>query len=212
MPVVVVSSPPRLLALHGLRLRGTAEPADIAELLAGDADAIATSLADAVVEGLVSYEAGRFSGYHCTDAGRDEAARLVAAELDDHDLRADVAGVYERFLTVNGALLEVCTDWQLRAVDGQLGPNDHRDAGYDLAVIGRLAGLHQSVSPVLDDLAALLARFEGHRRRLGTALAHVQAGDHDWFTKPMFPSYHSTWFELHEDLLATLGMSRREGS
>jgi hypothetical protein len=41
----------------------------------------------------------------------------------------------------------------------------------------------------------------------------VLAGDHDWFTKPMHPSYHSSWFELHEDLLVTLGRERnQEGS
>ena len=34
------------------------------------------------------------------------------------------------------------------------------------------------------------------------------AGDTDWFTKPMIPSYHTVWFELHEDLLATLGIER----
>ena len=27
-------------------------------------------------------------------------------------------------------------------------------------------------------------------------------------TKPMIDSYHSVWFELHEDLLATLGIER----
>ena len=29
----------------------------------------------------------------------------------------------------------------------------------------------------------------------------MRAGDSDWFTKPMIASYHTVWFELHEDLL-----------
>ncbi len=33
-------------------------------------------------------------------------------------------------------------------------------------------------------------------------------GERDWFTKPTIDSYHSVWFELHEDLLATLGLER----
>jgi hypothetical protein len=36
----------------------------------------------------------------------------------------------------------------------------------------------------------------------------VLTGDHDWFTKPILASYHTVWFELHEDLLATLGLDR----
>ena len=30
----------------------------------------------------------------------------------------------------------------------------------------------------------------------------------EWFTKPVIDSYHTVWFELHEDLLATLGIER----
>ena len=40
----------------------------------------------------------------------------------------------------------------------------------------------------------------------------VEQGDTDWFTKPLIDSYHTVWFELHEDLLATLAIERaREG-
>ena len=47
---------------------------------------------------------------------------------------------------------------------------------------------------------------------VGEALGKVQGGDHDWFTKPMIASYHTVWFELHEDLLATLGIERSSES
>ena len=40
------------------------------------------------------------------------------------------------------------------------------------------------------------------------ALRRVRAGEHDWFTKPVIESYHTVWFELHEDLLASLGLDR----
>jgi len=36
----------------------------------------------------------------------------------------------------------------------------------------------------------------------------VQGGDGEWFTKPTVDSYHTVWFELHENLLATLGIER----
>ena len=37
---------------------------------------------------------------------------------------------------------------------------------------------------------------------------HVRCGEGDWFDKPLTDSYHTVWFELHEDLLATLGLER----
>jgi hypothetical protein len=36
----------------------------------------------------------------------------------------------------------------------------------------------------------------------------VRAGDKEWFTGPLVDSYHTVWFELHEDLMATLGLER----
>ena len=40
------------------------------------------------------------------------------------------------------------------------------------------------------------------------AILGVEAGDHQWFTRPLIDSYHTVWFELHEDLLSTLGKER----
>jgi hypothetical protein len=75
-------------------------------------------------------------------------------------------------------------------------------------VIEQLADLHAKVTPICADLGAALDRFGGYAGRLGDAVAKVRAGDVDWFTKPMIASYHTVWFELHEDLLATLGIER----
>jgi hypothetical protein len=40
----------------------------------------------------------------------------------------------------------------------------------------------------------------------------VHGGDHDWFTMPVIDSYHTIWFELHENLLATLNLERADES
>ena len=59
-----------------------------------------------------------------------------------------------------------------------------------------------------------IAGFTGAERRkhrgddLRSALERLVDGDTDWFTKPTIPSYHTVWFELHEDLLVTLGIER----
>ncbi len=120
----------------------------------------------------------------------------------------DIRAAYDDFLGVNEELLRVCTSWQLRPVDGESSVNRHDDPDYDRSVVEELQVLDAKVRPVLDELGSALDRFRGHGHRLRHALDQILAGDHEYFTKPMFPSYHSVWFELHEDLLATLGTER----
>ena len=64
------------------------------------------------------------------------------------------------------------------------------------------------VQPIVAELAAVLARFASYGPRFATALERVEAGELDWFTKPTIDSFHTVWFELHENLLATLGIER----
>ncbi len=201
-------SDPRTLVLHGLRLKGFAEAPVVAEVIDRPEGDVKAALDELVAEDLASYRDGRLSGFTLTPDGRAEHARLLAAELDALGVRAPVEAAYRRFLTYNGDLLEICTAWQLRDADGESTINDHTDAAYDAGVIERLATLHGHAEPVCGELARSLARYSLYGPRLRTALERVQGGDTDWFTKPMLPSYHTIWFELHEDLLATLGIER----
>ena len=205
---MAVTSAPRLLALHGLRLKGIAEPEVIAATLDADVEPIREELVASAEAGLVTYRYGRIPGYLLTPHGREVGQRLLADELDRTGTRPAIESAYQDFLGVNGQLLAVCTAWQLRDDGGSTEVNDHTDQDYDTRVKERLARLHTAVDPILGQLGDTLARMSGHRRRLGNAVDKVLAGEHDYFTKPMFPSYHSAWFELHEDLLATLGTER----
>lgn len=203
----------RLLVLHTLRLKGIAEAAAVAEHTGLDEDTVGAELEELLDADLVRLRRGRIAGHALTPEGRVVGQRLVDEELEESGARPVVEQAYQDFLGLNDQLLAVCTAWQLRDVDGERVVNDHTDADYDARVREELQELHRRVLPVLDRLCEVLDRFEGHRTRLQTALDRVLAGEHDWFTKPMFPSYHSIWFELHEDLLATLGTERAiEGS
>lgn len=194
--------------LHTLRLKGIAEPEAIVRDTALDADVVTTELDDLQEADLIRVRRGRISGFALTPEGKALGARMLADELAETGLRSVIDGAYREFLGFNDQLLAVCTAWQLRPVDGESQINDHSDPAYDREVHARLEALHAKVVPVLETLCDALDRFVGHRQRLQTALGHVLAGEHAWFTKPMFPSYHSVWFELHEDLLATLGTER----
>jgi pyruvate,orthophosphate dikinase len=88
--------------------------------------------------------------------------------------------------------------------------NDHRDAAYDAGVVADLARLNEDAGPVVEQLAGALDRYATYGPQLRRAVEKVEAGQGDWFTRPMFPSYHSVWFELHEDLLTTLGVERSD--
>ena len=56
----------------------------------------------------------------------------------------------------------------------------------------------------------LNVRFAPYQPRLASAMARVVDGERDYFTKPIIDSFHTVWFELHEDLLTSLGLERSQ--
>jgi DNA-binding MarR family transcriptional regulator len=198
----------QFLVLHGVRLKGFAEPDALATLWELDESDVANELKKLADAALVSHREGRVSGWSLTPEGRARHAALAAEELDAADAREAVKAAYEEFLGVNPDLLGACTAWQLKSVGNAQVVNEHDDPAYDFAVIEQLAAVHARVRPILDALSDALERFGRYPVRLETALGHVQAGVTEWFTKPLIDSYHTVWFELHEDLLSTLGLHR----
>jgi hypothetical protein len=87
--------------------------------------------------------------------------------------------------------------------------NDHTDPDYDAKVLTRLIRIDSLAQDLLTELCAQLDRFAIYQRRLSTALDHTMAGSHS-FVADNLDSYHTIWFQLHEDLLTTLGISRDE--
>ncbi|MEO7572314.1 MAG: transcriptional regulator [Acidimicrobiales bacterium] len=205
---MTASSEPRMLVLHGLRLKGFAHPPAVSEAVAVSEGETAQILEQLIGDGLVIFREGRLSGFSLTPQGRNEHAQLLSSELDLHGVRESVRAAYAKFLGLNTGLLEVCTAWQLREVRGESVLNDHTDPTYDAGVIERLAELNGTVRPVCEELGDSLARYGRYRERLAHAVDRVRGGELDWFTKPVIASYHTVWFELHEDLLATLGIER----
>jgi hypothetical protein len=203
-----MSDDPTLQVLLALRLRSFAPSEVLAERSGLDHETVSVVLKECAESGWAAHRDGRVSGWSLTTDGRVHGEQLLAHELDAAGVRAEVEQAYGRFLGLNGELLAICTDWQVVGPEGEQAVNDHTDADHDAAVLLRLDVLHAEALPVTDDLAALLARFGGYGGRLSTAHGHVVAGEHDWLTRPMIDSYHTVWFELHEDLLATLGRER----
>lgn len=202
------ASDPDLLVLHGLRLKGFAEIDAVAELVGLDTDDVSKRVDVAEVQGWVKHREGRVSGWTLTAAGRAEGERRLAEELDMAGALEVVHDAYHRFLAQNAAVLRICTEWQMKEVDGRQVINDHDDIVYDTAIVEELAGVDAAAQPICSDLSEVLDRFASYGPRLENALARIRAGELDWFTGPTIDSYHTVWFELHENLLATLGIER----
>ncbi len=173
--------------------------------------------------------------YILTTAGRDKGEEALAAELDETGTRPVVEAAYQQFRQLNPAMLELCTDWQVKppphqppaepdppAADPAASPsapatdppgrtlNDHTDPTYDTLVLTRLAELSFRIAGVLSPLSDALERYSHYRRQFDKALERIADGDLKYFTKPIIPSFHTIWFELHEDLLATLNLTRSQ--
>jgi hypothetical protein len=119
-----------------------------------------------------------------------------------------VADAYDRFLVLNPELLDLCSAWHLRTVDGVAASNDHADPAYDARVLDRFADLDRRADPVCAQLSVVLPRFRRYRERLTVALDRARSGEREHLADST-TSYHAVWFQLHEDLLATLGIPRR---
>jgi hypothetical protein len=196
-----------LLALHGLAVKKAGSAAAVADLLGSDEGAVAAALDEAAASGLAIGANGTFM---VTPAGRgwlDEQYPSAFAALRDNP---DAAAAYERFERINRELLALFTDWQMVPAGSERVPNDHSDPDYDHAVIDRLGQQHERAQRPLDQLAELESRLGEYTRRLESAYDKVLAGETDFVSGARVDSYHTVWFELHEDLLRMLGREREE--
>jgi hypothetical protein len=190
-----------LTVLQAVRLKGRVRPAALAATL----DEQETTVAEAVNE---LGEAGLLTEgklVRLSPAGLDRLTELLADERRGIDGEA-FARAYDEFRSVNGEFKSLVSEWQLR--DGE--PNDHGDAEYDAAILGRLDGVHSSVLPILAKAAKQLPRLTAYAAKLSAAQHQIEAGDTTWFTRPIVDSYHTVWFELHEELIGAAGLTRED--
>lgn len=182
----------------------------MARLVHVDGPTVSAVLSEEVDAGTVVHHRGRLSGWTLTAHGRIEGERLLAVEMDRSGARGAIAASYEDFLVLNTEFLDICSAWQIVIVDGQEVVNDHGDVTHDRGVLDRLDVVHERALRLTDKLGASSPRFSGYAERLTAAQARVASGETEWLTRPTIDSYHSVWFELHENLLASLGRRRSQ--
>ncbi|MDN5654489.1 MAG: transcriptional regulator [Kocuria sp.] len=200
-----------LLVLHAVRLVGFADSETVAER-AGTSHADALRLLSVAEHaGWVQYVAfADLDGWSLTDSGKAENERQLMAERVSADPDDVVAAVYRVFLPLNARLLRAVTDWQIKPTEAdRFAPNDHFDRAWDGRVLEELTSLDRELAPLIENLSAVLARFDGYVARYESALRRAKSGELDWIDKTDVDSCHRVWFQLHEDLIATLGIDRR---
>jgi hypothetical protein len=197
----------RHLVLHGLAIKKHAAPQEVADLVGLDVDTVARALAAAESLGRVAQAGGKWMlTAPAQMALRAEYSRVYS------QLRASaaMAGTYQAFESINRDLKQLITDWQTIAVGGERIRNVHDDADYDERIVDRLGALHDRAVPLLTSMSQELPRIQSYRRLLTEALEKCEDGAVEWVSDAKIASYHSVWFELHEDLLRVLGRERDE--
>ena len=159
-----------------------------------------------VADGLVEMAAGSFRlTADGKSVGHERITEDTAAWGVDNALAA-----LDAFLVLDHRMKDTVTAWQMREVDGTQAFNDHSDPAYDAEVLARLAALHVDASAWLAPLVAGLPRLGAYGERLELAAAMAAAGDGKYVASPRVDSYHSIWFELHEDLILLAGRNRAD--
>jgi hypothetical protein len=180
-------------ALMTLRVQGIASPERAGAALGVSPNEARSRLASLVSADLASQRTGRLSGFTLTPSGLERFEKLLAEEgLRNSE---SLCACYDRFMTIDPVVKQLSSKWQLEK---------------HLAVIAELAELHDKVRVCMRKIAACAPRYEPYLQRLDAVLERLVDGDESAFTKPLAESYHQVWWELHQDLLLTLGREREE--
>ncbi|MCW2652821.1 MAG: hypothetical protein QOE41_4366 [Mycobacterium sp.] len=185
--------------LQAVRLKGRVRSADIAAILGHEPEEVAGKMGDLTERGLLL----EGKTIRLSPEGRERLDQLLADERSGID-GAAMSAAYGHFRDVNAQFKALIVEWQLK--DGE--PNSHVDPEYDAGVLDRLDGIHENVVPIITAAASQIPRLNSYAEKLSAAREKVAAGETTWFTRPLVDSYHTVWFELHEELMLATGLTR----
>jgi len=191
----------RFAVLRSLRLKGRADTATIGVSTGLALETIENVLASASQAGLCSRD-GDF--LQMAPAGFSWVEENLRHDRPDAE---KAEHLHARFLPSNSSFKQLAFDWQMR--DPQT-LNDHTDAAYDGGVLKRLDALHEKIQSVVNGASGLNPRLLPFAARFSHALGKIKSGEVNFLMSPRVDSYHTVWFEFHEELIAMTGRSRAE--
>jgi pyruvate,orthophosphate dikinase len=190
--------------LVALSIKGVAKTDAVAAAVATAPEAIERELE--ALEASGAAEPSKI-GWRLTAAGRALADAALAVERAALD-RSETDARYEDFCELNDRFKRTIVAWQLREAGGKTVPNDHSDAAYDARVLRDLESVDRNLQPLLEWLAARVPRSAAYRERFEGALAKALRGERRFVAAPLIDSYHTVWFEFHEELIRLSGRTR----
>src|SRR5882757_214674 len=193
--------------LHGVAVKKYATVAEIAAVTGVDADQVRDFVKTATAGGRLLVNGDKYLLTPLAQVAlRFDYSRQFDAVRSDNFFRT----AYDRFESINADLKSLITRWQTIDTRGARVANDHSDREYDMEIIADLGDINDDVDGLLRIFESALPRFAYYRVNLSAALEKAEAGALEWVSSTRVLSYHTLWFELHEDLLRILDKRRRE--
>lgn len=197
----------KYLVLHGVAIKKHGTPEQVAALVNLQCEDVADLLKQASENGRVTEANGKYMLSPTAQMALKGEYSKVYGELRETE---NFMQAYSAFERINLEVKALITRWQTMEVGGEQIANDHSNTEYDEEIIDSLGELHERIVPILDTLAANLPRLSVYRENLLTALEKAEDGERQWVSDAKIDSYHTVWFELHEDLLRITGQTRQE--
>ena len=129
-----------------------------------------------------------------TESGEEAISQFRKAEVEGREKELETA--YEKFEEENKTFKKIVSEWQIEKDDQK--------------VLDELEGVHARVGEIFQGLTELVPRYEIYPSRFSRALRNLKDGKTEYLAKYSVDSYHTIWFELHEDLINLLGKERDE--
>ncbi len=192
--------------VRALRIKGSATADGLAAATDSTLERVQPVLDALGADGLVEPEA---DGFRLTSQGRAGGSALIESDRQEWGAESANAAL-QGFGGLDLRLKEVVTAWQVREIGGVQVLNDHTDASHDAGVLRRLGDVHHDAIDWLTSLRDRPASLDRYRVRLDRALRSATEGDQRFVASPRVDSYHSIWFELHEELILLAGRTRED--
>ena len=178
-----------------VQLKGLCTPERAAAVLAA---------AETRIAALLESNEGLFQstprGYMLSGDGRTWATEQLIAERDAANLGA-LENAYQDFLALNHRFKQLVSEWQVETQG-----NDPQASW--ARVVQAVETVDDGLKPVLAANAQEVPRLASYSRRFAAARAALQEGDRSMLASPLKDSYHTVWFEYHEELIALCGRDR----
>ena len=136
-------------------------------------------------------------GMMVTPHGRAWLAEQMEQERAGAD-GAAVLALYRRFDELNSVFKDGISGWQTAPDPETARP----------VLLDTITTIHSGLIPLIAEVATQLPRLGAFAAHFETALNAIRDGDDSMIASPLKDSYHTSWFEFHEELITLANLDR----